>query len=69
MPDLEPEIPQQVEQVLDHLLGMRRLLVGQQEQQIDVGKGRQLAAAIAADRDDRQPFARGRVGERIDLAR
>ena len=64
--DLEPEIPQEIEQVFDDLLGVRRLLVGQQEQQIDVGIGRQLAAAIAADRDERHPFARGRVGERID---
>ncbi len=32
VPDLEPQIPQHVEQVLDHLLGMRGALVGQQEQ-------------------------------------
>ncbi len=60
--DLEPEIPQQIEQQLDDLLGVRRLLVGQQKQQVDVGIGRQLAAAIAADRDQGQPLARGRVG-------
>ena len=45
---------------------MRGLLVGQQKQEIDVGIGRQLAAAIAADRDDGQLLALGRVGERID---
>ena len=45
---------------------MRRLLVGQQKQQIDVGIGRHLSAPIAADRDDRQLLARGRVGQRVD---
>ena len=60
--DLEAEIPQPVEQELDHLLGVRGALVGMQEQQIDVGMGRQLAAAVAADRDHREPLARGRVG-------
>ena len=42
------------------------LLVGQQKQQVDVGIGRHLAAAVAADRDDRQFLAGGRVGQRID---
>ena len=45
---------------------MRRLLVGQEKQQIDIRKRGQLAAAIAADRDDRHPFAGGRIGERVD---
>jgi hypothetical protein len=45
---------------------VRRLLVGQQEQQIDVGKRGQFAAAITADRGDRHLFALGRVGDRID---
>ena len=65
LPDLETEIPQQIKQELDDLLGMRRALVGQQEQQIDIGIRRQLAAPIAADRDDRHLLALGRVGERI----
>ena len=60
--DLQAEIPQHVEHVLDHLLAMGRPLVGQQEQQVDVGTGRQLAAAIAADRDQGQLLAAGRVG-------
>ena len=67
--DFEAEVPQQVEQRLDHLLGVRGLLVRQQKHQVDVGVGRQLAAAIAADRDQGQPFARGRVGQRVDFGR
>ena len=49
--DLQAEVPQQVEHELDDLLAARRLLVGPQEQQIDVRQRRQLAAAVAADRD------------------
>ncbi len=45
---------------------MRSLFVGQKEQQIDIRERRQLAAAIAADRDNRQLFAGGRIAERID---
>ena len=64
--DLEPQIPKDIEQILDNLLGVRRLLVGQQEQQIDIGEGGQFTAAITADGDDRHLFTGGRVGERID---
>src|SRR3546814_6497496 len=34
--DLEAHVPQQVENLLHHLLAARRQLVGQQEQQVDV---------------------------------
>ena len=34
-----------------------------QEQEIDVGVRRQLGAAVAADRDHREPLALGRIGE------
>ena len=66
--DLQAEVPQQIEQILDNLLGMRGPLVGQQKQQVDVGIGRQLTAPITTDGDDGQPLARGRIGERIDVA-
>ena len=66
--DLEAEIPQPVEQELDHLLGMRGALVGMQEQQVDVGVRRQLAAAVAADRSDHEALAGGRVGHAEDAA-
>ncbi len=48
-----------------HLLGMRRLLVGIEEEKIDVGEGRKLAAAIAADGNDGEALALGWIGERI----
>ena len=62
LPDLQAEIPQPVQQELDHLLGVGRPLVRVQEQQIDVGVRRQLRAAIAADRDHRHALAGGRIG-------
>ena len=51
--DLEAEVPQEVEHVLDDALAPGGLLVGQQEQEIDIGAGRQHAAAVAADRHHR----------------
>ena len=65
--DLQAEIPQQIKEVFDDLLGMWGPLVGQQKQEIDVRIGRQLSAPVPAHRDDRQTLARGRVGERVDL--
>ena len=41
VPDLEAEIPQNVEHVFGDALAPRRLLVGEQEEQIDVGARRQ----------------------------
>ena len=67
MADLEAQIPQQIEHVLDHALAPRRLLVGQQEQQIDVGEGRQQAAAVAAGGDDGHALGVGRIGGAIDV--
>ena len=63
LPDLEAEIPQQVEQELDDLLGMRRLLVGQQEQQIDIGI-RAPARRGHSRRPRRSPSSRPRSGWR-----
>ena len=65
--DLEAEIPQQVEHVLDDALAPGRLLVGQQEQQIDVGARRQQPAAVAAGGDDRHALGVGRVGGAVDV--
>src|SRR6185437_11059517 len=66
--DLEAEIPQHVEHVLDDLLGVRRQLVRQQEEQVDIRARRQLAAAVAADGDDGEALARRRVGQGIGMA-
>ena len=65
---LEAQIPEPIEQELGHLLVMRRRLVGVEEEDIDVGMGRQLAAAVATDREQRQLLAAGRVGDRVDPA-
>ena len=46
--------------IFGDLLAPGRLLVGQDEQQIDVGAGRQRAAAIAADGDERDALRRPR---------
>ena len=56
-PTFRPQVPQHVEDVFDDALAPGRLLVGKEEQQIDVGARRQRAAAIAADRDQRQRSA------------
>src|ERR1700720_468406 len=41
-------------------------LIRQQEKEVDVGIGRQLATPIAAHGNDCQPLARSRIGERVD---
>ena len=67
MPHLEAQIPQGVEHVLDHALGERRLLVGTQEQKIEVREGGHGAAPVAADRQKRQPLALGGVARSEDV--
>ena len=69
MADLQLEVPQHVEHGFDHALAPGGLLVGQQEQEIDVGAGRQRAAAVAARRHDREALARRGVLRRVKLAR
>ena len=76
MADLQPQVPQHVEDILDDLFRPRGLLVGQQEQQVDVGIRAQLGPAVAADGEDRQGVALGPdalaehvgVGEIVDGA-
>ncbi len=67
MTDLLAEVPQNVEDVLGDLLAPGRLLVGQDEQQIDVRTGRQRGAAIAAHGSQRHRLGFGRVGVGIDI--
>ena len=55
--DLEAQIPELVEQELRDLLDMRSALVGAEEQEVDVGSGRQLLASVAADRHHRELLA------------
>src|SRR5260370_29058787 len=66
LPDLEAKVPQQIKEILDNLLGMGSSLVRQQEQELDIGIGRQFASPIAPHCNDSQPLARRRVGERVD---
>ena len=53
VPDLEAEIPEHVEHVLSDALAPRRLLIGEQKQQIDIRARRQQRAPIAARCHDR----------------
>ena len=65
--DLQAHVPEHVEHVLGDALGERRLLVGAQEQQIEIGGRREFAAAVAADRDHREALALGRVAGAEDV--
>jgi hypothetical protein len=49
MADLQPQVPEQIEHRLDHLLGPAGRLPGRDEGDVDVGMERHLAAPIAAD--------------------
>jgi hypothetical protein len=55
--DGQPDVPQHVEDIFGELFAERRLLVGQHEQEVDVGPRRQRGAPVTADRDQRQPLA------------
>ena len=65
--DLQAHVPQDIEDPLDDLLGPGRVLVGQHEQQIDVGARRQGAAAIAADGSDGQAFRHRGIFDAVDV--
>ncbi len=67
MADLETKVPQVVEQRLDHLLAPRGGLAGRDEGDVDVRIRRHLAAAVAADGDQREPLAFRAVGSRIEV--
>ena len=64
--DLQAHVPQAIEQRLGDRLAPGGLLVGQQEQQIDVGARRQQAAAVAAGRHDGHAFGLRRHLRRIE---
>ena len=59
MANLQPQIPQHIQHGFDHVLGPGSDLVGRQKQQVDIGKRRHLAPAIAADGNQRQSLAGG----------
>ncbi len=67
MADLEAQIPQQIEHVLGDALAPGGLLVGKQEQKIDVGAGREKTAPVAALRHDGHALGRRGVVGGIDV--
>ena len=58
VPDLEADVPQHAEETLDELGARAVERVGQQHQHVDVRMREELAAAVAADGDERC-FGRG----------
>jgi hypothetical protein len=67
VPDLQAEIPQHVQDVFDDLVAPGCLLVGEQEEQIDVGTGGEGAAAITADRHHRHVLGGRAVLGAVDM--
>ncbi len=54
--------------IFRHALRPGRLLPREQEEEVDVGKGGERPAAVAADGDERQPLGRRRIVGREDLS-
>ena len=50
-PDFQPDVPEEREEALDAVLAAGHFALRQQDQHVDVGAGVQLAAPVAADRD------------------
>jgi len=67
--DLQPHVPQAIENGLRHRLAPGGLLVGQEEQEIDVGLRRHQPAAVAAGGDDRHPLGVGRHETLVEMLR
>ena len=65
--DLQPGVPQAIQNRFRDRLAPGGLLVGQQEQQIDVGAGRLQPAAVAAGGDHRHVLGLGRVLRLIEM--
>ena len=65
--DLQPHVPQAIEDGLGDLLAPGGLLVGQDEQQIDVGFRRHQAAAVAAGGDHRHALGAGGHRRAIEM--
>ena len=76
MTDFEPDVPEQIEDLLDDLLDVRGNFSGRavvQHHHIDIAERVQLAAPVAANRDQRQRrtviiFAAHRRGRRVKNA-
>ena len=66
-PTFSPSVPQAIEDRFGDRLAPGGLLVGQHEQQIDVGARRLQAAAVAAGRDHGHALGLGRILRRIEM--
>ena len=66
MADLEAQIPEQIEDRLDHRLGPVGRLPGRDEGDVDIRRRRHLAPPIAAGGEQQQPFGLGRIGQRME---
>ncbi|PYR65862.1 MAG: hypothetical protein DMF88_18280 [Acidobacteria bacterium] len=75
MADDDAEIPERVEKAVDEALLRGTDAIAEEQQQIDVGVQAEMAASIAAERDDgNRPVVGARVGElladeRVDAIR
>ena len=67
MADLQPGVPQAIKDRFGDLLAPGGLLVGQHEQEIDVGAGRLQAAAVAAGGDYRHVLGLGRILRGVEM--
>ena len=67
--DLQPHVPQAIQNGLGDLLAPGGLLVGQDEQEIDIGFRRHQSAAIAAGGDDGHALGARRDRRAIEMAR
>ncbi len=57
MPHFQTDVPEGVEHVLNDALGMRRSLVGADEEQVDVAGRRHYMPTIAAGCENRETLA------------
>ena len=69
MADLQPHVPETIENGFGDRLAPGGLLVGKQEQQVDVGLRRHQPAAIAAGGDDRHALGVGRHQALVEVLR
>ena len=67
--DLQAHVPQAIQNRLGDLLAPGGLLVGQDEQQVDVGFRRHQPAAVAAGGDHRHPLGAGGDRRAVEMTR
>ena len=69
MANFQPDIPQGIEHILDHTLGMRRGLIRAQEQEIDIGAWRENAASIPPRREHSHTLSVGGIARAKHMGR